>query len=104
MQIQGEEKYIDKQDIIVLQINHPQGLHPEVLVQTVTRENTNTEDTKTRVAAQHKKSTFSGDGKISWDTIITQFERLAERHEWGKRKKIRQIIELFKGVGIRICV
>lgn len=38
MQIQGEEKYIDKQDIIVLQINHPQGLHPEVLVDSDTRE------------------------------------------------------------------
>lgn len=57
MQIQGEEKYIDTQDIIVLkiQINHPQGLHLAVLVQTMTCENTNTEDTNTKVAAQHQK-------------------------------------------------
>lgn len=57
MQIQGEEKYIDTQDIIVLQIqiNHPQGLHLAVLVQTVTCVNPNTEDTNTKVAAQHQK-------------------------------------------------
>lgn len=57
MQIQGEEKYIDTQDIIVLQIqiNHPQGLHLAVLVQTMTCVNTNTEDTNTKVAAQHQK-------------------------------------------------
>lgn len=56
MQIQGEEKHIDTQDkVLQIQINHLQGLHPEVVVQTVTRVNTDTEDTNTGVAAQHQK-------------------------------------------------
>lgn len=32
--------------------------------------------------------------KISWGIFITQFERLAERHEWGNRKKLSCFDEL----------
>lgn len=38
--------------------------------------------------------TYSGDGKIRWGIFITPFERLAERHEWGKRKKLSCFDEL----------
>lgn len=49
-------------------------------------------------------STFSGDGKISWDTFITQFERLAERHEWGKRKKSDKLLSCFEGLALEyVC-
>lgn len=37
--------------------------------------------------------TYSRDGKISWGIFITQFA-LAERHEWGKRKKLSCFDEL----------
>lgn len=107
MQIQGEEKYIDTQDIIVLQvqINHPQGLHLAVLVQTATGVNTNTEYKKHKSRSPTSKmSTFSGDGKISWDTFITQFERLAERHEWGKRKKSDKLLSCLEGLALEyVC-
>lgn len=49
-------------------------------------------------------STFSGDGKISWDTFITQFERLAERHEWGKRKKSDKLLSCLEGLALEyVC-
>lgn len=51
-----------------------------------------------------KMSTFSGDGKISWDTFITQFERLAERHEWGKRKKSDKLLSCLEGLALEyVC-
>ncbi|XP_061170888.1 protein FAM133-like [Saccostrea echinata] len=39
-----------------------------------------------------KLQTFSGDGKISWDTFITQFERVADRHDWGKKKRTDKLL------------
>lgn len=37
-------------------------------------------------------NTFRGDGTISWDTFITQFERLAERKDWSKRKRTDKLL------------
>lgn len=73
MQIQGE-KHINTQDkVLQIKINHPQVRHSEVVAQTVTHVNSDIKNTKTRVAAQQKMITYSGDGKISWGIFITQF-------------------------------
>lgn len=50
-----------------------------------------------------KMNTFRGGGTISWDTFITQFERLAERKDWSKRKK-RQVTGLLRRVSFRISM
>ncbi|XP_062575140.1 protein FAM133-like [Saccostrea cucullata] len=41
-----------------------------------------------------KLHTFSGDGKISWDTFITQFEKVADRHDWGKKKRTDKLFTI----------
>lgn len=44
-----------------------------------------------------KMNTFRGDGTISWDTFIIQFERLAERKDWKKRKRTDKLLNCLEG-------
>ncbi|XP_061170296.1 protein FAM133-like [Saccostrea echinata] len=51
-----------------------------------------------------KLQTFSGDGKISWDTFITQFERVADRHDWGKKKRTDKLFSSLDGQALEyVC-
>lgn len=93
MHIQEEEKYIDTQDIIVLQIqiNNLQGLHQD-------------RDSHEHRRRKHKSrsptskmSTFSG-------TLLSHNLKDWLRGMKAEMEKIGQIIELFRGFGIRICV
>ncbi|XP_062585005.1 protein FAM133-like [Saccostrea cucullata] len=51
-----------------------------------------------------KLHTFSGDGKISWDTFITQFEKVADRHDWGKKKRTDKLFTSLEGEALEyVC-
>lgn len=51
-----------------------------------------------------KLQTFGDDGKISWDTFITQFERVADRHEWGKKKRTDKLFSSLEGLALEyVC-
>lgn len=49
-------------------------------------------------------NTFRGDGTISWDTFITQFERLAERKDWINRKRTDKLLGCLEGSALEyVC-
>lgn len=42
-------------------------------------------------------TTFRGNGTISWDTFITQFEGLTERKDWSRRKRRDKLLSCLEG-------
>lgn len=42
-------------------------------------------------------NTSREDGTISWNTFMTQFERLTERKDWSKRKRTHMILCFLEG-------
>ena len=40
-----------------------------------------------------KNLQFTGDGKLSWDNFIFQFERVAKEQKWSKRKEVSKFLD-----------
>lgn len=47
-----------------------------------------------------KMSSYSGEGKVSWESFIFQFERIAERRHWGSTRRLDRLIDCLSGVAL----
>jgi len=66
-----------------------------------TRKHKRKERQRSRSPQLPKMATFTGDSsKTSWEAFISQFERIAERRDWSKRKCANRLFDCLSGIAL----